>query len=208
MALWRGELPDDAGDDVRAFGVRLAERRWAANIDRLEAELLLGRAAQIVPELEAEFATHRNDERIAGLLLRSLASAGRQGDALSVYERLRSRLADDLGVDPSESLQEIHLGILRGELPAVGTPSASQRHRRHNLRSALTSFVGREAELGDITVALARFRLVTLVGPGGAGKTRLANEAMSALMARTTSWFATARGWSSSPESPTPATFR
>jgi len=87
-----------------------------------------------------------------------------------VYERARERLVEELGADPSAELAALHLDILRDE--PITRPS------RANLRAELTSVVGRDAELGQVAELLAAHRLVTLTGPGGAGKTRLAVEAV------------------------------
>jgi predicted ATPase len=116
-------------------------------------------------------------ERLTGQLMRALGATGRQADALLVYERLRTRLADELGVDPSAELQQIHVSLLRGELGARATTA-----RRTNLKAQLTSFVGRDDEVARIGKSLEQNRLVTLVGPGGAGKTRLAAEAAARIV--------------------------
>src|SRR6202035_2584598 len=109
---------------------------------------------------------------------------GRQAAALALYEALRSRLADELGIDPGPQLQAIHLEVLRGKVEAsdgetptgAGYGGTARGSRGTSLRTPLTSFIGREDEVGQVGKALAAYRLVTLVGPGGAGKTRLATE--------------------------------
>ncbi len=85
-------------------------------------------------------------------------------------------LADELGADPSPELQELHLSILRGEHGA--------RRSHPALPSALTTFVGREGAIDDLQAALVDHRLVTILGPGGAGKTRLAVETARAALGR------------------------
>ncbi len=137
---------------------RLEERRVAALIDRGDLRAL-----------EALHAEHPLHERLAARLIGALFAAGRQADALAVYERTRRRLDDELGVLPSPELQQAHLAVLQAE------PAAA---KRTNLPAPVTSFVGRERELGQIDGLLQRSRLVTLLGPGGAGKTRLAREAV------------------------------
>ncbi len=146
-----------------------------ARADRADAEMALGRAAELVAELEALAGVHPLHERIAGLLIQALFAAGRQADALAVYERVRARLADELGVTPSPELQDIHLSVLRGD-QATPSPASSYRRARSNLATRLTSFVGRERELERVGELLRTHRLLTLVGAGGAGKTRLATE--------------------------------
>ncbi|WP_432993070.1 BTAD domain-containing putative transcriptional regulator [Dactylosporangium sp. CA-233914] len=171
-ALWRGPALADAGDAPFAgpWRARLGELRIAATEDRLEAELGLGE--RVVAELEALVAAHPLRERLVALLMRALAGAGRGAEALAAFERCRARLADELGADPSAALLEVHRQILRGEAgPESRDPAPG------NLRAALTSFVGRDADIAAVHRLVAAGRLVTLVGPGGAGKTRLAVEA-------------------------------
>ena len=108
LALWRGPALADAGESetVRAAVVRLDELRLAATEARIDAELRLGSAGAapgLVAELEGLLAAHPVRETLSGLLMRALAAAGRRGAALEVYERVRERLADELGADPSAS---------------------------------------------------------------------------------------------------------
>jgi predicted ATPase/DNA-binding SARP family transcriptional activator len=175
LALWRGPALSDltAGGELAVAAASLEDLRVTARVDRAEAELALGRSAELVPELEALAGEHPLHERVAGQLIQALTAAGRQADALAVYERVRARLADELGVPPSPELQQIHLAVLQGDRPAAASPTPPARS---NLVVRLTSFVGRERELERIGELLGRHRLLTLVGAGGAGKTRLANE--------------------------------
>ena len=155
----------------RAVIARLDELRLLATENRIEADLRTGVTAPLVAELEGLVIAHPMREPLAGLLMRALRAAGRRGAALEVYEQTRERLADQLGVDPSAELAALHLEILRDE-PVLD--------HRTNLRAELTSFVGRDAELARVAALLRAHRLVTLTGPGGAGKTRLAAEAARA----------------------------
>jgi predicted ATPase/DNA-binding SARP family transcriptional activator len=173
LALWRGPALADAGDFAEPFARRLEELRLDATVTFLTRELDAGRAAARVGELEALAAEHPLHEKLAGLLMRALAATGRQADALAAYEALRTRLTDELGIDPGAQVRAVHLEVLRGEI-AVAPASASRA--RTNLRAQLTSFVGRTDEVARVRKALKSYRLVTLVGPGGAGKTRLATE--------------------------------
>jgi predicted ATPase/DNA-binding SARP family transcriptional activator len=197
LALWRGPALADAAGAAFAgpATARLDDLRLRAVEDRVEADLAAGAGDRLVAELEELVAAHPLSERLGGQLLRALAGAGRQADALGAYERLRARLADELGIDPSPALQAVHLAVLRGELhpaapgtagaPATAAPAPPPAAARTNLRAPITSFVGRDDDLARIIAALAGARLVTLTGPGGAGKTRLAAEAAARLLDRT-----------------------
>jgi predicted ATPase/DNA-binding SARP family transcriptional activator len=179
LGMWRGTPLTDAGDADYALAptARLDEQRLDAQADRIEIELRLGHAGDVVGDLEELVAAHPLRERLAAQLMRALAATGRTADALAIHEQIRARLADDLGVDPGAELSAVQLAVLRGEVEAEQQPAPPQGHRRRsNLRSALTSFIGREAEVARVSDLLERGRLVTVVGPGGAGKTRLANE--------------------------------
>jgi predicted ATPase/DNA-binding SARP family transcriptional activator len=173
LALWRGPALADAGDFAEPFARRLEELRLDATVTFLTRELGAGRAAARVGELEALAAEHPLDEKLTGLLMRALAATGRQAAALAAYEALRARLAGELGIDPGAQLRGVHLAVLRGEIAVAAAPAG---RTRTNLRAQLTSFVGRTDEVARVRKALASYRLVTLVGPGGAGKTRLAAE--------------------------------
>ncbi len=181
LALWRGPALVDAtetGDAFTAPAARLADLRLATVVDQADADLHRGApTGPMVAQLEAQVAEHPLHEGLTDRLMRALAAAGRQADALHAYERIREQLADELGVDPGPQLQSVHLAVLRGELGAAGPIT-----RRTNLKAQLTSFVGREAEVTRIGKALEQNRLVTLVGPGGAGKTRLASEAAARVL--------------------------
>jgi predicted ATPase/DNA-binding SARP family transcriptional activator len=237
LRLWRGPALADAGGARYAVGpvARLEELALAATEDRIEAELSTGRYEATVAELTELTAAHPLRERPHELLIRALHASGRQAEALAVYERVRARLADELGGDPSARLRGIHLAILRGEpvlppgpapvaagaapspaaspapgatpspapgatsgpapgpaanpaagsaagsapSPAAGTPAGTPAGRgpgtrRGNVPVALSSLVGRDLELAGLAGQVRADRLVTLVGPGGVGKTRLA----------------------------------
>ncbi|MCU1645058.1 MAG: Non-specific serine/threonine protein kinase [Nocardia sp.] len=178
LRLWRGPVLGDVQDApfVQVVAARLDDLRAAAVEDRFAAELQLGRYADILADLEVAGAEHPLSERLAALRMRALAAAGRQSDALAVYEDMRERLGDELGIDPSAELRDTHLALLRGELES---PAVRREPVGSTLPARLTSFVGRDSELEGLAKLLATSRLVTIVGPGGAGKTRLSLEAMS-----------------------------
>ncbi|MEV6526745.1 BTAD domain-containing putative transcriptional regulator [Longispora sp. NPDC051575] len=172
LDLWSGPALADVRDSPFAEGqaARLAEARAAVVEDRAEAGLALGGHRDAVPALRALVAEYPLRERPRGQLMRALSGSGRQAEALAVYEDARRLLADELGADPSPELAAVHVAVLRGEV------SAAPQVRR-GLPAQLTSFVGRAEELERIGALLGSTRLVTLTGPGGAGKTRLAIEA-------------------------------
>ncbi|MEU8717539.1 BTAD domain-containing putative transcriptional regulator [Streptomyces sp. NPDC048663] len=176
LALWSGpalaDLPDRTAAAARPEALRLEATRT-----RADAALRLGRACDAVPELTALTAAHPYDETLHALLIRALRDAGRPADALAAYETARRTLADGLGTDPGAELRSLHASLLRQE-PAPPVPPPP---RTGNLRPRLTSFVGREPELDAVRSELRGARLVTLTGPGGSGKTRLAEEAAAAL---------------------------
>ncbi|MER6008563.1 BTAD domain-containing putative transcriptional regulator [Nonomuraea angiospora] len=176
VALWGdrpGAEPAVVAAVAPAAATRLAHASVEAVADLADAELSLGRADAAAARLTALLAEHPVHERAAALLMDALAAQGRQAEALALYERVRETLADALGADPGTALHERHLRLLRAERPA---PEAS-RTRSGNLPAPLTSFIGREDDLARIDTLLATGRLVTVLGPGGAGKTRLALEA-------------------------------
>ncbi|MDT0419738.1 BTAD domain-containing putative transcriptional regulator, partial [Streptomyces sp. DSM 41982] len=180
LGLWRGpalaDLPEATAEARHAEDLRhTAVRR------RVEADLGAGRAAALVPELRGLTAAHPYDERLHGLLLRALRADGRPADALAAYEDLRRTLAEHLGTDPGHELRALHAELLRettGPAPApAATPLPESPAPTTGIRRRLTSFVGRAREIESIRAALRTSRLVTLTGPGGSGKTRLAEEA-------------------------------
>jgi predicted ATPase len=183
LELWRGPALDDVGEFAAPYALRLTDLRLDASVSWLARELEEGRAAAHVADLESLAAGNPLNEKVTALLMRALAATGRQAEALAAYENLRARLADELGIDPGAHMQAVHLEVLRGKADAAG--NGRPPGRRTNVRAQLTSFVGREDEVGRVRKALATYRLVTLVGPGGAGKTRLANEVAARVSAST-----------------------
>ncbi|MFI1201750.1 ATP-binding protein [Streptomyces sp. NPDC020883] len=190
LALWRGpalaDLPEAAVEAARAESRRLDARRT-----RLAAELALGRAARALPTLTALCQDHPLDEPLQALRLRALRAAGRTAEALAAYEGIRTGLAERLGADPGPELRALHAELLRPDLARVpaGAAATAVPARPGNLRARLTSFVGREQDLAALRADLAAHRLVTLLGPGGAGKTRLSQEgAETAAAARPDAW--------------------
>ncbi|MGI8334404.1 AfsR/SARP family transcriptional regulator [Actinomadura scrupuli] len=193
LALWRGP----AYADLRnvAFTApevaRLENLRLTAREDRFAAQLELGRHAAVAGELRAHVAEHPLSERGWELLVLALYRSGRQSDALRALRDVRRTLADELGLDPGPALRELEAAVrihdprldsspARPDGPAEGrvpgrTVVATGR-AAGNVPCALSSFVGRRAEVARAGELLTAHRLVTFTGPGGVGKTRLALE--------------------------------
>ncbi|WP_026360740.1 BTAD domain-containing putative transcriptional regulator [Amycolatopsis nigrescens] len=174
LALWRGPALADFEDEefARATAARLEEQRLAAVEDEAEARLALGRHGGLAGELGELVTRHPLRERLRGLQLRALYRSGRQGEALAGYEDLRARLAAELGVEPGPELLALHRAILAQD-PELAAPPVAVRPRT-NLPVALGDLIGRDEAVADLRASLGTHRLVTLVGPGGVGKTRLA----------------------------------
>ncbi|MFE6284212.1 BTAD domain-containing putative transcriptional regulator [Streptomyces sp. NPDC057877] len=172
LGLWHGpalaDLPDRAAEAARCETRRLEVRRA-----RLAAALALGQADRVLPELTALCDSQPLDEPLQAMRLRALRGTGRTAEALAAYEDVRRLLADRLGSDPGPELRALHAELLR---PQDVPPAPAPARPPGNLRARLTSFVGRETDIDTIRQDLAAARLVTLLGPGGAGKTRLSQE--------------------------------
>ncbi|MEU4803760.1 BTAD domain-containing putative transcriptional regulator [Actinosynnema sp. NPDC023587] len=162
LALWRGPALRDVGGAPFA---PVAAARWEELRLRAVEDHDVASVA-VLRELVEGFPLR---ERLVARLVRALHREGRQAEALALFERTRRELAEELGADPSPGLAAAHLEVVRGERSPA----------RHVLPAQLTSFVGRAREVRLVGEALAAGRLVTLSGPGGAGKTRLAVEVAS-----------------------------
>ncbi|ORT56873.1 AfsR family transcriptional regulator [Streptomyces sp. CB03238] len=176
LGLWRGPaLADLPGRDGDPLAVRAERRRTEARRDRLAADVALGRPEGALAGLAELAAEQPLDEPLAALRIRALRSAGRPAEALAAYEEVRTRLAIRLGTDPGPDLKALYADLLAaGPAPEPGRPTPG------NLRARLTTFVGRAGELAALADEVRERRLVTLLGPGGVGKTRLALEAADA----------------------------
>jgi predicted ATPase/DNA-binding SARP family transcriptional activator len=153
---------------------------------RVEADLELGHHNELVGDLEALCRDHPLRERFWELLMLALYRAGRQAEALRAYAEIRDRLVDELGVDPGPSLRELETRVLDHDPSLVAEQPQSPRAPAPpsvpgNLPEPASRFLGRDAELEQVGEAIASSRLVTLIGPGGVGKTRLAVEAANRL---------------------------
>ncbi len=180
LALWRGPALADFADAefTRPVIARLEKQRLTAAELRAEARLELGEHGLLADELSDLVTRHPLRERLRAVHLRALYRAGRQGEALESYQDLRTRLADELGVDPGPELAALHQAIL--EQDNTLRPAETTRART-NLPAPVNELIGRDTALAEVRDLLADARLVTLVGPGGVGKTRLATESARAV---------------------------
>jgi DNA-binding SARP family transcriptional activator len=193
LGVWQGS----ALEDVASFAARLESAAAALDEDRLavhedyaEVRLALGLHRELVGELALVAAEHPLRERLCWLLMLALYRSGRQAEALERYRKMRSRLADELGIDPSPSLQELHQRILQAD-PALMLSASAEEHTPprvsgstvvvpRQLPPALRQFAGREAEIKRLDELVGAEGpsgtvLVTAIGgSGGIGKTTLA----------------------------------
>ncbi|MFC9788933.1 BTAD domain-containing putative transcriptional regulator [Rhodococcus sp. NPDC127528] len=180
LELWRGSAyADIAGAEFAAPEVaRLAALRLSARKSLLAVEISRGRFAEVLPDAEAVVAEHPLDERAWELLVLSLYRSGRQSDALAALRRVRAVLDDELGIDPGIGLRELEVAVLTQDeaLDPVREVVRLEVPRLSQLPVPRTRFVGRATDVDSVTALLDDRPLVTLVGPGGVGKTRLAVE--------------------------------
>ena len=195
-ALWRGPAFGELASHelVREEARRLEQLRVTATADRIDLELALGRHRRVLGSLDALVSRDPLDERAHAQRMLALYRSGQQAEALATYRRLRERLGDEVGIDPSEELQRLHAQILRQDAQlAAPTPraasSAHDRGPRHpgaarqptvdappTDRRSDVGLIGRDEELADLAALVEAVPLVTLIGPGGVGKTRLAEQ--------------------------------
>ncbi|OLF19290.1 AfsR/SARP family transcriptional regulator [Actinophytocola xanthii] len=196
LALWRGDpLADCPVEDWgQAEVTRLREAAVGAEQTLAETELMLGEHGQVAGDLERLVVRHPLRERLWELLVVAHHRGGRPAEALRAYRRARAVLHDELGVDPGPGLRRLERALLAGDTeldPATAPVAVATRApagpprpdptpppplERHPAER--TGLVGRQRELSEVLAALAVGRLVTLTGPGGCGKTRLAVAAM------------------------------
>ena len=184
MALWRGPAFAEFADEPWARGeaARLEELRLVAVEDRAEAQLALGAHTAVVGELGCLVEQHPFRERLWMQLMLALHRSGRQGEALRTANQLRGHLRDELGLDPSQELCQLERAIatddpaLRPPRRATTAPGGEPQPRSAQLPSAVTALVGRKSDLAELSALLPTIRLLTLVGPGGVGKSSLAVE--------------------------------
>jgi predicted ATPase/DNA-binding SARP family transcriptional activator len=200
LALWRGPALEDAAPwcpRLAGEAARLEEARAAVIEEQVECDLALGRPGEAVTEIALLAEAFPLRERLAGQLMVALWRCGRRGDALTVYDRTRRVLTTELGLDPGPELRRLHAQLLADDpslaAPGAGTVAFPQAGpARGTMPAPVASFVGRQAELTELGKLVGRHRLVTITGPGGAGKTRLAIEVTAPLADdyRDGAWFA------------------
>jgi DNA-binding SARP family transcriptional activator len=180
LALWRGPPLAEFADlpFAPAEIERLEERHLEAVSLRMQAELALGRHAQLVAELRELTKRHPWHEQSHAQLMLALYRSGRQAEALEAYQHARSDLVDALGLEPGRELSELHQQILAHD-PTLAAPTPVP-HASRGVPAPPNRTIGRAGELETVTEQLRGTRLLTLTGPGGVGKTRLALEAARA----------------------------
>ncbi|WP_086820031.1 AfsR/SARP family transcriptional regulator [Allokutzneria sp. NRRL B-24872] len=192
LALWRGRALADVGSDWmrERFFPGLEEERLAAVEARIDADLTLGRHAELATELPTLVADNPLRERLRGQLMKALYRCGRRAEALRVFQEARRAVTEELGIEPGPDLQRLHLDILEGRPGAAGfsgeAASARDQATRNYLPRDVHDFTGRERELRRLTVSTVdtALRVWWLDGPTGVGKTALAIRAAHRLADR------------------------
>lgn len=203
LSLWRGApLVDVAvGSFMQPAIGRLEELQLTAFEKRVEADLELGRHADLIGELKTMVEQHPLREQLHAQLMLALYRCGRQAEALAAYQSARRVLVDQLAIEPSAPLRRLQEAILRQDpsldlAASVAPPAGSaaevsqlfrpgareDRNAPHNLPAQVSSFVGRERQLREVSQLLSRARVITLTGPGGVGKTRLALQLAASML--------------------------
>jgi predicted ATPase/DNA-binding SARP family transcriptional activator len=194
LDLWRGPVLAEFTDTepARSAAAHWEELRVTALEDLAEARLELGEHAALAVELADATARHPYRERLHAARVRALYGAGRQGEALAAYERLRARLAEEMGIDPGPELTALHRAVLTQDpslnpapapRPAPPPPTAARRTTvpAAGLPAPVGELIGRDDHLRALRSLIGAQRMVTLTGPGGVGKTQLALAAARAL---------------------------
>ncbi|MEA3511180.1 MAG: BTAD domain-containing putative transcriptional regulator, partial [Actinomycetota bacterium] len=176
LAMWRGPVLADIADEefVRAEAVRLNEIRLVALEQRITADLELGHHAALVEELRGLTTNHPLNEQFWEQLMLALYRCGRQAEALRVFQTARTQLVEELGIEPGSALRRLEDQILAQDPSLYLASSADHGTAPNNLPLLRTSFIGRQQDLELGSKLLAESRLLTLTGPPGSGKTRLA----------------------------------
>ncbi|GAA3753091.1 BTAD domain-containing putative transcriptional regulator [Plantactinospora mayteni] len=186
LSLWRGPfLADVATPRLRErIGGELDELRMTAVEDLIAAELAGSRHREIIGELTRVTAEYPRNERLVGQLMLALYRSGRQFEALATYQRLRTLLADEIGLDPGPELRRLHTAILRNDaaLNQPSTPATMIRQETppvpRQLPPVVADFTGRQCTVERLEAILTgpatQLRVVSVSGPAGVGKSSLA----------------------------------
>jgi DNA-binding SARP family transcriptional activator len=189
LGLWRGTLLSDVevGGDLLPFVERLQETRVAAVEERIDAGLALGYHGQLIGELRAQVEAHPLRERLRGQLVLALYRSGRHAEALACLREWGRTLADELGLEPSSSLRQLEVRILRQDpvldlTPSPDTPEPAAGPNRNPYKGLRafgeadsSDFFGRDALVEELVARVdAGVRFLALVGPSGAGKSSIA----------------------------------
>ena len=177
LELWRGAALLEWAEQpwARAIATRFEEERLSALESRLSQDIDAGLASLVIGEIGELVEEHPLRERFRVMLIKALYATGRQAEALDAYARARRYLVDEVGLEPGVELRAVEAAVLAQDsmlIPAPPRPAAAPP-------LPITPLVGREHELSTLRQALTAVRLVTLAGPGGVGKTRLAVELLA-----------------------------
>ena len=178
LDLWRGDalLGLTDGPWFGAEAARLEALRDDAIEEQFDVRLALGEHRELVPAIRAALEREPFRERLWGQLMLALYRSGRQADALEVFTEARGVLSEQLGLEPGPDLRRLQDAILAQDPAIASAPRAGER--RGTLPASATSFVGREQDVARVIELLGLHRVVTLTGPPGVGKTRLALEVL------------------------------
>ena len=173
LDLWTGDPLGDIGGEhwATAYATRLGELKLEATSRLIDAQLAQGHHESLVSTLEGLVATHGFNETFWGQLMIAMYRSGRQADALRAFQRASHALGAELGIEPGRDLSRLEQQILEQD-PALDLPAGVQG----NIPAPLTQMIGRKHELDQVAELVEVSRLVTIMGPPGAGKTRLAVE--------------------------------
>jgi WD40 repeat protein/DNA-binding SARP family transcriptional activator len=190
LALWRGAPLADLAvlEFVQPEVRRLEELRLLALMERIDADLALGRDAELIPELEGLVAEDPLRERLRAQLMLALYRSGRQAEALAVYREASQALREGLGLEPGRALQELERMVLQQDAgldPATAAAAPAEGHDRPGPvvcpfkglsffdSSDAEYFCGRERVVSDLVARLAEWPLVGILGSSGIGKSSL-----------------------------------
>ncbi|HEY0495274.1 MAG TPA: BTAD domain-containing putative transcriptional regulator [Kutzneria sp.] len=172
LGLWHGPALAEAAPETRErLCAGLEETRLVATEDRVDARLRLGQHNDVLGEITTLVEAHPTRERLVGQLMLALHRSGQSTKALELARKTRARLAEELGIDPGAELQRLEVAVLRND-PALDP--RPPREPEEPLPAHRTRLIGRDRDVADVVARVSRTRLVTLTGPGGVGKTRLA----------------------------------